>query len=415
VARDWSEFEVTQKSPKSRDWSEFEVIEKVNPSFGQKLSGLGEGFRTGVERVTHGLLKPIAESGILGKHVKEGFDPYLESRKRAFEQAQEIAPTQTKAGKFIGDIGVRLPAVAAFAPAEGAGLLANILGAGKAGLTTGMAKLPEEDEYRTLNALEEGLESAGGTAALGTIAKVPGAIKGAGKYAKDVVKGFNPEKNLANLLKSKEVAKEPAKAIYNEIGSTLKEAGKDSGIKAPKIDWEGMSKSVTNEDFGPIKKLVDEGTYESLNQAQSKLSSIGRDLLKKAEAGADNTASRNAVRNAEFKIHGKLFERFNEVNPELANMYQKANELFAKAVKPYELDALKEFNKTFKEVGKFDKKLAKQTLDKLLEDPKFRLQLGEQFPEISRGKTGNKALASLLATGLTGAGVGTVFKLFKGK
>ena len=385
------------------------------PSFGQKLSGLGEGFRTGVEKVTHGLLKPVAESGILGKHVKQGFEPYLKGRKESFEKAEAEAPLQTKAGKFAGDIGIRLPAVAAFAPAKGAGLLSNILAAGKAGATTGIAKLPEEDEFRSINALEEGIGDALGTGLIGGALKIPGLAKSVGKYAKDTIKGLNPEKNLASILKGKDIAKEPAKVIYNEIGSSLKEAGKDSGLKLPKIDWENIGKSVPNENFSQVKQLLEEGTYESFNKAQSKFSEIARDLLKKSKAGAENTPAYNAVKKAEKQIHGKLFERFNEVNPKLAPLYQEANELFAKAVKPYELDALKEFNKIVKETGKSDKKLAKDALDKLLEDPKFRLQLGEQFPEVARGHAGNKALAKLLMAGLTGAGVAGGFNLFKGK
>lgn len=184
---------------------------------------------------------------------------------------------------------------------------------------------------------------------------------------------------LEKILKGREEAFAPAGKIYNEIKGTLEKAGKEGGIKAPNIDWETLGKAVPEESFAPIKKLIEEGTYSSLNSAQGELSKIARSLHK--TAGGDVTSAYNAVKKAEKKIHGKLFERFNEVNPSLANKYQEANELYAKAIDKFDFDALKDYSKLIKKHGGSDKKLREKTLEDLLENPDFRLGLGKEYPE----------------------------------
>lgn len=191
---------------------------------------------------------------------------------------------------------------------------------------------------------------------------------------------LSKKRALENLIKGKEEALTPARQIYKEIENTLESAGKSGEIKTPKINWEALGKAVPEESFAPIKQLVDEGTYSSLNKAQSELSKIARSLHK--TAGGDVTASYNAVKNAEKKIHGKLFERFNEVNPELAKKYQEANELYAKGIEKFDFLPFKEYENVMKKFGKSDKKLREKTLEQLLDNPEFRLGTAQEYPEI---------------------------------
>lgn len=212
-----------------------------------------------------------------------------------------------------------------------------------------------QGEHRTLGAITGGI----GEGAFGVLSK---------------------KRALENLMKGKEESLKPAKEIYKEIEGALEGAGKAGEIHAPKINWETLGKAVPEESFAPIKKLVEEGTYSSLNKAQSELSKIARSLHK--TAGGDVTSAYNAVKNAEKKIHGKLFERFNEVNPELAKKYQQANELYAQGIEKFDFLPFKEYESVMKKFGKSDKKLREKTLEQLLENPEFRLGTAQEYPEI---------------------------------
>ncbi len=203
--------------------------------------------------------------------------------------------------------------------------------AGGAGALSGALGYVDEGESRLDNALTEGTLSAVLGGLFQGVANAPGAVNGTFK------KG--PLEGIRALIMGKNPSLKEATKLYKSVASTLEGAGAESGIPSPNIDWNTLGKHIPKEGskkipgLNEIKKLVEKGTYQDLNQAQSKLSTVQRALESRATMGATNAEALNAAREAEKRIHGKLFERFVEIEPALASKYQKANELFAKGSK----------------------------------------------------------------------------------
>lgn len=355
------------------------------PDWMEKLYGLGQGFKHGVEKYTHGILSPVLESGILGEALKKGFGPYREEQLAQFEHAQQRTPGYAAAGNVLGTIGANLPLATAFGPASTVGGNAAV-GAATGGLS-GFARMPEEGETRSKNALIDSLLGGALSGALSAVGKGYGALK-----------NVNPNRAVKNILATEEQALKPSRELYQDLEQVLKESGKASNLQIPKnIDWKAIENKVEYKKIKEIKDLLEEGTYSSFNKAQSEINKEYSKLLSQGKAGGNVTKALNALDNAEKRIHGKLFERFNEVSPELANQYQRANELYAKEIGPFDVPQLKEYKELLRNYGKVDKKTAKETVDALLKSKDFRNALPEEASTLERSLATMKFLDELKA------------------
>ena len=240
---------------------------------GQELTGYGRGFTTGVEDLVHGVTGPLAKSGILGEHVKRGFEPYAKGRKEDYERSLEEAPAATKFGKMTGDIGIRAPGSLLAIILANPGFLSQVGGQAAAGFGHGFAKEGREGESRTLSGLVEGAEGAALPLALRGIFKAPGAAQSLYKGAKGLpekIRNLNPERHQ-NVLKGKEKELAPALAEYRGIEEVLEKGGKTQNIKPANIDWKRLE-DVPHEEFkdlmplNKIKELAESATIKVLRK-----------------------------------------------------------------------------------------------------------------------------------------------------
>ena len=330
MAKDWSQY--IEKSPESKkDWSAYVEqmpSEPESPSFFEKAKGLGLGFKHGVEKYTHGILKPVFEGGHLGETLKRNFPAYRQETLEDFERASERTPNQAMVGNIAGQIGVLAPLLAAM-PGR-AGVIPGAIQGAEVGGLAGLAAYPEQDESRLSNAIAGGVSGGLGAGLIGGVTALPAAYKG--------LTNKGSLEGLRSLLMGNNPSVKEASTIYNQIEKGLENAGKSTDIKAPNIDWKSLGEHIPKKGskglsgLKDIKKLVEKGTYGDLNQAQSRLSAWQRALESRASMGATNTKAIDAARDAEERIHGALYKRFMETNPSLAAQYQKANELYAKGM-----------------------------------------------------------------------------------
>lgn len=351
MARDWSQYIVKDEEPK-KDWSQFLVDQNNDggqPSTpsnnesalfnalksigkGALSTGLGGAQSLGSSFASVVNAFPNTTPGPLGAFSDTELAE-MPQQKIPHPNLQQFVPegganeALFHAAKFAGDIyGIskfdKIRKALGLFGGLGSSKLGEIGGNALSGFLTG----------------EEGLGGRTGSAALGgaigAIPAIPGAIKGTKQAIKDKL-------IFPKLGKSKK--------IYKDIEKSLTSAGKHTDLGVPKLDWKALGKEIPLSGdsrlpgLGKIKELTNEGTYKSLNEAQSAFSAYERELAKKSKMGGDVTAARNLIKNAEKKIHGKLFEKFMEVDPRLASKYQNANELFAQGKSSEE--AFKQFLK----------------------------------------------------------------------
>lgn len=343
---DYSGWEVVDKPVD--DYSDWEVIDKMHKDFQGKdeflpAQGIGpensapqqpqhstwydaaQGFRHGIEKYTHGALAPL-----MNYLAPEAFAAYRRERLGEYEGAKERSPTATSVGNIAGEIGAGIP-VAAATGGIGSGLLG---GAASGAVTGGLSQFiahPEEDQTRLSNALKGTIFGAAGGGLLGGLQAAPGAVR--------ALSNKGGAEGLRYFLLGKNSNVAGAEKLYQGIEKQLESAGKSEALDIPaKIQWDEISKHVPKASqknlpgLNDIKQLLEKGDYNDLNKAQSMLSAWKRELAKRAHLGADNTAALNALQDAEKRIHGSLFKRFMETDPNLALDYQKANELYAKGM-----------------------------------------------------------------------------------
>jgi hypothetical protein len=133
------------------------------------------GFTTGVERLTHGAMQPLLESGWLGNAIAQGSKDYAKQREADYAQAAAAHPWRAGIGNFVGALGASLPTFAL--PMSGApglaGLAKNVGSAALGGGLVGGAQYVPEGGSRLFN-----------TALGGTLgATLPLAFAGANKLA----------------------------------------------------------------------------------------------------------------------------------------------------------------------------------------------------------------------------------------
>lgn len=385
---DWEKYEDIEETPvKKFNWEDYADIEKPQSKAIDKLGGLlkkaGEVALSGAGGFAQGRVNNLISLANLFNASPAG-NQFAYSGSELAEMPGGIDIPQVNAREYLPEGGVN---TAAFGLMD---LLGGIQGANKFGnqlkefnpLFKGAAKDLGLGKYSNLGA--DALRGAvAGAGTQGDNRLLGGVIGGVGE---GLFSALSKKKALENLIKGKEEALTPAKEIYQEIESALGKAGKAGDFKNPNIDWEALQKIPHAEFKGlmPIKKmkeLSESGNYKSLEKAQSEIGKWKRALQGKGAAGADITKELLMVENAEKRIHGRLYERFMETNPELANKYEKANKLYAAALDKFDFQPFKEYESVIKKYGKADKKLREETLESLLEDPNFRMGLGQEYPE----------------------------------
>lgn len=357
----------------------------------EALKDAGQGFKSSVESVTHGLIQPIAEGGYLGKHVQQGFRPMVERNNREYEEASERSPYATGAGSLAGAIGIRAPAYAA----TGGSLPAL----GAIGGAYGAAKLPEGDESRLGNSVREALTDVAGGALLKGLKAAPG-----------FAKSFSGKHNLDKVLKDQSVIKSQYKEAYNTLFKDAEAAGAKN-IRAPKIQADTFLKNAEGKYKDAFKDFMKDPTLKGAHKAQSDL---GKYIAKMDKSHAPLTSPQiKAVEQAiqaQKKLRGSLFEELNKRTGKGLD-YQQLTNGYKKEVVPYST------NKALQQFGRNEISPA-TTANKLAKNEAFNIGTENKYPELQRSllasQLANKYLPYTAAGGI-GYGAGKLIDYLKGK
>lgn len=384
--------------------------------YGENVADLGMGFKGGVEKLTHGILQPLAERGLLGQHVQQGFRPMVERNAQELQAAEQRSPIASFLGDLLGMGGVRAPAYAL-----SGGSIPALAGVGAA---YGAASLPEEGESRLRNALKEGAIEAllpvGGKILGKTVdvtqKAVPAAVKAVknpvetakniGKNAKEYVKGFSGEHNVNKVLADKAAAK----AKYSKEYGDIFKAAEDAGIKKitkPNLKTEDFFKNSLREYNTSLSTFLKNPTLENAHWAQSDLGKYV-DTLKDAKNKLpyEKIKALNQAVDAQAKLKEEIITALNK-SKGLGAKYNAISQGYKNDVIPYENEILNRLNPGHK------KRASKKTVAKLLaKNEKFNLDTDFKYPELQRslalsdllGKNKKTKLGALAALGATGYG-----------
>lgn len=277
------------------------------------LMGAVTGINTAVENVTHGLMQPVLESGLLGENLKSASQSMGQERLNEYLRMQKKHPISTTLGRVGGGIGMYAPAFVTGAGAAGSAsqlarlptLLRSAKNIGKAGLggaATGAAEYVNPGESRAQNALMSGLWSAGIGAGIGGagalydlakkgITKFKSALKGvykpelqdmmeaAKKYGVDVLPGDISRKGGVTRL-SEFSEKVPG---INILSAREKQA-QQAFEAAQKLSKDQQQKMIATEFGGPggLEKL------KKVAESSSKRSGRAKEILEEIENSGDD-------------------------------------------------------------------------------------------------------------------------------
>lgn len=373
------EWEIVEGNDNNGDqWEIFEEKTPENPRnyWLDVLSDLGQGFRGGVENITHGLLQPIAESGYLGEHVKRGFRPMVEERQQTLQEAKQRSPFAAGTGNILGSIGIRAPAYAL----TGGSLPAL----GAVGGAYGAAALPEEGETRLGNAAKEVITDV----TLGAI------FKGL-KKAPEFVKSFSGKQNVEKIVADKNALKSQYKEAYNNLFKEAKEVGGET-IKSPKLSADTFLKNSEKKYKDALQDFMKNPTLERAHKAQSDL---GKYIAKMEKSSAPLTSPQiKAVEQAieaQKRLRGSLFSELNKRTGKGLD-YQQLTQGYRKEVVPYV------GNKTLGKLGRGE--ISPSTAaNKLAQDEAFNLGTNNQYPELQRSLLASQLLKKYLPYSAAGA------------
>jgi hypothetical protein len=125
--------------------------EKLNP-----FMSAVTGFNTGVERLAHGVLQPLTESGLLGDRVSQASKNVAANREANFKIAEEANPLTANVAQFVGNVAPTM-----LVPG---GAFANVGRAALTGAGIGAAQYVDPGQSRLANAAWGGV---GGSAGYG--------------------------------------------------------------------------------------------------------------------------------------------------------------------------------------------------------------------------------------------------------
>ena len=387
----------------------------------ENIADLGTGFKGGVEKLTHGVMRPIAEHPWMLESVHRGFGPMVERNAQELQAAQQRSPFATGAGNLAGMIGVRAPA---YALSGG-----SIPALGAIGAAYGGASLPEDGESRLDNARNEalaemllpaGLKTAGKVAstavkasqkavpAVAKAVKNPSkAYKEAVEGTKEYVKGFSGERNVNKILADKAAAKAKYKGEYGDIFKTAEEAGIKKVAK-PNIKTNDFFKNSQREYNQSLSDFLKNPTLENAHWAQSDLGKYTDKMAKSPNPlPYEQIKALNQALDVRNKLKEEIVTSLNK-NKGLGAKYHAISEGYKKDVIPYENEIIDRLNPGNK------KRVSKKTASKLLaKNEKFNLDTEFKYPELQRslllsdmlGKAKKKAPYAV-AAGAIGYGLG---------
>ena len=387
----------------------------------ENIADLGMGFKGGVEKLTHGVIQPLAERGYLGSNVQQGFRPMVERNAQELQAAQERSPVAAGIGNLAGMLGVRAPA---YALSGG-----SIPALGALGAAYGGASLPEQGESRLDNARNEALTEmllpgalkVGGKvastavkaaqkavpAAVKAIKNPPKAYKEAVEGTKEYVKSFSGENNVNKILTDKAAAKAKYKGEYGDIFKSAEEAGIKKVAK-PNIKTDDFFKNSLREYNTSLSDFMKNPTLENAHWAQSDLGKYINTLKNaKNKLPSEKIKALDQAVDIRDRLKEEIVSALNK-SKGLGPKYHAISEGYKKDVIPYENSILDRLNPWH------EKRASKKTVSKLLaKNEKFNLDTEFKYPELQRslllsdmlGKAKKKAPYAV-AAGALGYGLG---------
>lgn len=351
----------------------------------ETAADIGTGFKGGVEKITHGLIQPLAERGLLGEHVQQGFRPMVERNQQELQAAEERSPYGAGFGKFLGSAGVRAPAYAA--------LGGTLPALGAIGGTYGAATLPEGNESRLGNAARE--------AAVDVF--LGGALKAA-KALPGFAKSFSGSANAKKILADKAAVQQQYNKAYNSLFDKAKAYGLgDEAVKAPKLNVENVIDNSSKIYNKSLKDFIQRPTLEGAHRAQSDLGKFVEKLNRVERSHTLTSTQYKALEeaiNAQKKIRGTLFSELNKRGgKDLALEYQNLTKGYRQDVAPYL------GNRTLKALEKGEMEPA-TAARKLAKDEKFNLATSNKYPELQRSLLVDSLKGALTSGAAKGLGLG---------
>jgi hypothetical protein len=239
------------------------------------------GFNTGVERLTHGIMQPLLESGFLGDNIAQGSKRTASQREADFNASSEANPWATGIGEFVGGAAPMM-----LVPGGVAGNMLKRVGTGMlAGAGAGAAQYVPEEGSRTLNAAFGGILGGALPLAGTAISKGYGLLKG----GKDIV--------ARNMLRGADEAESAAtKEAANRLGLNITPAeASGSPIAASAQGRLGTSKTGAQalHDFGKNRLQQEQktvkGLFDDISQNEGTGAAGIRDAARAIQIGKEST------------------------------------------------------------------------------------------------------------------------------
>ena len=213
--------------------------------------------------------------------------------------------------------------------------------------------------------LEEMVDMSAGAPGIKNIATAPFKLS-----LKGIVNNIIEQKNKEKLFHS---------GAYNKLWQSAANAGVNNVTLNPnliKIQVMQQAK-VNNKYIRPLQKLLANPTLENAQIAQSDLGKLINDpQLNKAVLASEETAAKEAAIEAQQHIKDMMFrDSAGNLNKPLKDEYTKISSSYAKNYKPYDIPAIKKYEK--------GKMTAKQLMQKL-KSGEFIAEKGTAHPEIDK-------------------------------
>lgn len=288
MTKDYTDWEIVEES--TPDYSGWELVESGStpPPAGFLESfnrnPITQGFKTGVERTTYGLLQALFPQN---RAIRE----QMQEQEAAYGRAQEEAPWQSLLGNILGGVGSTLPtaiaggavasrAIPALAPFVGStagNLLGGSLAAATEGGLLGGSQYVNPDETRLGNTL----------AGAGIGGATHGLLQGLGLGGKALKNYLSPsaealaEKAAPGLTAAELLARqEAAKGTATPLGDII-------GSKELKTQLENQlgnrfgSRSLVNDKFATLEEQISNKTRTVLDKLGEKYSQTDTNELTK--------------------------------------------------------------------------------------------------------------------------------------
>lgn len=334
------------------------------------------------DKLFHGILQPLLESGYLGERVKQGSKKVAQENENLINRSRDINPFATGLGEVAGEAGLMAPAFAA----GGAGILGKLLSGAAFGAGKGAGNYihDEDEESRLMNSL-----MGAGTGALETGLPAIGAK--ALNYAKHIPGALQTEKLIEKLFKAKknvgDISSTGFKNWRKEFGDVLTKTSKFN----EKQPYPGATKAATKR----LNKWAQNPTTENAHDAYKIVGEQIRSIGSKGKLASETEKETlRYAKRVKSDIERKMENALTKAGKtEGYSMFKGLNKYHRENVLPYE-------HKLFGDYLKGD--LTKSDLLKSLgTNKKFRARLGEKHPEVGVRRTLPYVAGGL---GLTGGG-----------